>query len=57
MERVDGSPGRDGGGSIIEEQLGSTAETKMQNLNTSSVETAMRVAAGTARSKGIRVGT
>lgn len=57
MERVDGSPGRDGVGSITEEQLGSTAETKMQNLNTSSVETAMRVAAGTARSKGIRVST
>jgi large subunit ribosomal protein L11 len=57
MERVDGSPGRDGVGSITEEQLGSTAETKMPNLNTSSVETAMRVAAGTARSKGIQVST
>jgi large subunit ribosomal protein L11 len=57
MERVDGSPGSDGVGSITEEQLGSTAETKMPNLNTSSVDTAMRVAAGTARSKGIRVST
>jgi large subunit ribosomal protein L11 len=57
MERVDGSPGRDSVGLITEEQLGSTVETKMPNLNTSSVETAMRVAAGTARSKGIQVGT
>ena len=57
MERVDGSPGRDGVRWITEEQIGSTAGTKMPNLNTPSVETAMRVAAGTARSKGIRVGT
>ena len=57
MEHVDGSPGRDGVESITEEQLGSTAETKMSNLKTSSVETAMRVAVATARSKGIRVGT
>jgi large subunit ribosomal protein L11 len=48
---------RDGVWSINEEQLGSIAETKMPNLNASSVETVMRVAAGTARGKGIPVGT
>jgi ribosomal protein L11 len=57
MERVDGSPGRDSVGSITEEQLGSTAGTKMPNLNTSSVETVMRLAVATAHSKGIRVST
>jgi len=57
VEKGSGSPGRDGVGSITEEQLRRAAETKMPDLNASSVETSMRVVAGTARSMGIRVGT
>ena len=40
----------DGVGSITEEQLRRIAETKMPDLDATSVETAMRVVAGTARS-------
>ena len=58
VEKGSGSPGRDGVvGSITEEQLRRIAETKMPDLNAGSVEAAMRVVAGTARSMGIRVAT
>ena len=57
VEKGSGSPGRDGVGSITEEQLRRVAETKMPDLNADSVEAAMRVVAGTARSMGIQVAT
>ena len=55
VEKGSGSPGRNGAGSITDEQLRRIAETKMPDLNASSVESAMKVVAGTARSMGIRV--
>jgi large subunit ribosomal protein L11 len=57
VEKGSGTPGRNGAGSITEEQLRRIAETKMPDLNAGSVEAAMRVVAGTARSMGIRVAT
>ena len=55
VEKGSGSPGRDGVGSITDEQLRRIAEIKMPDLNTFSVESAMKVVAGTARSMGIWV--
>jgi large subunit ribosomal protein L11 len=54
VEKGSGTPGRDGVGSITEEQLRKIAETKMPDLNAGSVEAAMRTVGGTARSMGIR---
>ena len=52
-----GAPGREPvAGSVTEDQLRSIAQTKMPDLNAGSVEAAMRVVEGTARSMGIRVG-
>jgi large subunit ribosomal protein L11 len=56
LEKGSGTPGRDGASAITEEQLRKIAETKMPDLNASSVESAMKVVAVTARSMGIRVG-
>jgi large subunit ribosomal protein L11 len=51
-----GTPGRDAAkGSVTEGQLRRIAETKMPDLNAGSLEAAMRVVEGTARSMGIRV--
>ena len=50
-----GAPGRESAGTVTEEQLRRIAETKMPDLNAGSVEAAMRIVAGTARSMGIRV--
>ena len=51
-----GAPGREPmAGTVTEEQLRRIAETKMPDLNAGSVEAAMRIVAGTARSMGIGV--
>jgi large subunit ribosomal protein L11 len=50
-----GEPGREAVGLVTEEQLREIAEVKMPDLNAGSVEAAMRVISGTARSMGIRV--
>ena len=42
-------------GKITVEQLKKIAETKMQDLNASSIETAMSMIAGTCRSMGVTV--
>lgn len=42
-------------GRVTREQVREIAETKMQDLNTTSVESAMRMVEGTARSMGIEV--
>jgi len=49
------APGRAVAGTVTEEQLRRIARTKMPDLNAGSVEAAMRVVEGTARSMGIRV--
>lgn len=50
-----GTPGSESAGTVTEGQLRRIAETKMPDLNAGSVEAAMRVVEGTARSMGIRV--
>ncbi|HET6380837.1 MAG TPA: 50S ribosomal protein L11 [candidate division Zixibacteria bacterium] len=55
IERGSSQPNRDKVGSITQAQLREIAETKMQDLNANSVEQAMRIVAGTARSMGIEV--
>ena len=48
-------PGRDNVGSISIAQLREIAEAKMKDLNANSVEAAMQIIAGSARSMGIEV--
>jgi large subunit ribosomal protein L11 len=48
-------PGRTGAGSVTQEQLREIAEVKMKDLNANSVEQAMKIIAGSARSMGIHV--
>ena len=42
-------------GTLTEEQLRAIAETKMPDLNANTVEAAMEIIAGTARSMGVRI--
>ena len=53
VERGSGTPGNGLAGTVTREQLREIAEKKLPDLNTTSVEAAMRVVAGTARSMGI----
>lgn len=48
-------PNRDKVGSVTWDQVKTIAETKMQDLNAFTVESAMKMVAGTARSMGINV--
>ena len=48
-------PGRTGAGSVTQEQLRQIAEVKMKDLNANSVEQAMKIIAGSARSMGLEV--
>lgn len=48
-------PNRDKVGKLTQAQLREIAETKMPDLNAGSVEAAMRMVAGTARSMGVTV--
>jgi len=51
-----GTPNRDKVGTVTRQQLRDIAETKMQDLNATSLEAAERIIEGTARSMGITVG-
>ena len=55
VESGSGEPNREKVGSVTQTQLREIAETKMQDLNANTVEQAMRIVAGTARSMGIEV--
>lgn len=55
IESGSGVPNKTKVGKITQEQLRKIAETKMPDLNASSVESAMRMVAGTCRSMGIEV--
>ena len=50
-----GEPNRNKVGKVTEEQIREIATTKLPDLNTDSVESAMRTVAGTARSMGLVV--
>jgi large subunit ribosomal protein L11 len=55
LKKGSGVPKKEAAGSLTQEQVRKIAETKMPDLNTTSVEAAMRTVLGTARSMGVRV--
>lgn len=55
IETASGVPNKTKVGKITKEQIRKIAETKMPDLNAASVETAMSMIAGTARSMGVEV--
>ena len=55
VEKGSGMPNRDKVGTVSMRQVKEIAEMKMKDLNASSVENAMRMIMGTARSMGISV--
>ncbi len=55
IERASGEPNKNKVATVTEEQVRQIAEQKMPDLNASSVESAMRMVKGTARSMGITV--
>jgi large subunit ribosomal protein L11 len=55
IDKGSGVPNRDKVGQVTSQQLREIAELKMEDLNDSSVETAMLMIAGTARSMGLTV--
>ena len=56
IAKASGEPNKNKVGNVTEEQVRKIAETKMEDLNASSIETAMLMIQGTARSMGITVG-
>lgn len=55
LEKGSGEPNRNKVGKVSKQQVKEIAELKMPDLNASSVEAAMRMVAGTARSMGLLV--
>lgn len=55
LEKGSGKPNKDKVATITKEQVKAIAEQKMEDLNAGSVEAAMRMVAGTARSMGVVV--
>ncbi len=55
LERASGTPNREKVGRVTRQQVKEIAELKMEDLNASGVESAMRMIEGTARSMGITV--
>jgi large subunit ribosomal protein L11 len=55
LEKGSAVPNKDKVGTLAREQLKAIAEQKMQDLNANTVEAAMKIIAGTARSMGVLV--
>jgi large subunit ribosomal protein L11 len=55
LDRASGTPNLQKVGKVTKEQVREIAELKMPDLNAASLEAAMRMVAGTARSMGIEV--
>ncbi|MBB5911917.1 large subunit ribosomal protein L11 [Nocardia transvalensis] len=55
VSRGSSRPGHEDGGLLTEAQLRAVAVRKLPDLNTSDVDIAMRIVAGTARSMGVRI--
>ncbi len=55
LKKASSEPNRDKVGTVTWDQVKEIAETKMPDLNAFTVESAMKMVAGTARSMGIRV--
>ena len=56
LAKASGEPNKNKVGSVTKEQVEEIAKTKMEDLNASSLETAVLMIEGTARSMGIVVG-
>jgi len=56
LEKGSGVPNKDKVGTLTEAQVRKIAERKLTDLNTTSVESAMRTVMGTARSMGVKIG-
>jgi large subunit ribosomal protein L11 len=56
LESGSKTPGREPTGKVTKEQVREIAEKKMKDLNCDSIEAAMRMVEGSARSMGIEVG-
>ncbi|MBI3955671.1 50S ribosomal protein L11 [Candidatus Gottesmanbacteria bacterium] len=55
LDKGGGKPSRESAGKLTKAQVEQIAKDKLADLNTDSVDAAMRVVAGTARSMGIQV--
>lgn len=55
IEKGSGEPNKNKVGKLTKKQLKEIAEKKMKDLNTDSLEAAMRIVEGTARSMGVEV--
>jgi large subunit ribosomal protein L11 len=55
LESGSGVPNKTKVGKLTQDQLRKIAETKMPDLNAASIETAMKMIAGTARSMGVTI--
>lgn len=55
LEKASGVPNKEKVAAITQEQIRQIAETKMPDLNAASIEAAMSMIAGTARSMGVTV--
>lgn len=55
IQKGSGEPQKSKVGSLTKQQLREIAEVKMSDLNTDSIDAAMRMVAGTARSMGVSV--
>jgi len=55
LKEASQKPGRESAGNITKEQVKDIAEKKLPDLNTDSLEAAIRTVEGTARSMGIKV--
>ncbi|MFS8638675.1 MAG: 50S ribosomal protein L11, partial [Gemmatimonadota bacterium] len=55
VEKGSAKPNKEKIGQVTRQQVREIAETKMQDLNAASIESAMRMIEGTARSMGLKV--
>ncbi len=55
IAKASGQPNKEKIGKVTRQQVKEIAQTKMKDLNASSIETAMKIIEGTARSMGIEV--
>ncbi|MDH4157855.1 MAG: 50S ribosomal protein L11 [candidate division Zixibacteria bacterium] len=56
LQKGSGEPNKDKVGKVSKDQVREIAEKKMADLNAASVEAAMKIVEGTARSMGIEIG-
>ncbi len=57
VEKGSGAPNKNKIGKLSQKQLRQIAEAKMQDLNAGSIEAAMKLVEGTARSMGVDIGS